>query len=853
MANRYKTLRRALASAGVFTLALGTAGIQTASAQTPAPQEKKPERIEVTGSAIKRVDAEGPAPIEVITREDIRRTGATTINELIKSIPVIDTFDQGELASNSPGGSGTSRVALRGLGSTQTLVLVNGRRMPVNPLSDTTGAGHAFDINQIPVSAIERVEILKDGGSAIYGADAVAGVINFILRKDFRGYEVKASYGESSRGDGAEKQFGFTAGWGDISRDRYNVLAAIDVFRRDPIFRKDRDISSTSDYRRFGPIPGFNLDGRSVFAPEGNILTPQGALAGQTVRPCPPESQSGPLCVYDFNRSLLTAYNGADRLNALVIGTYEVSTGMTASAQFTYSTSEDLFEAHPVPAFFPLVGGTGNYAGRFMQGGPRITEREGTFFNLQVGLEGTHKGLDWKVGVSSGEAKVTNQDRNYYNANLWNPALAAGRLDATSSTNDPAFVESLKVSPRRVGKAGLELFDAVVSGDLFQLAGGPLRYAVGVNSWRETNTDSPDPLSVLGQVVGSIQQSQIDKSRSANAVFAELQLPITKDLEVQAAARYDKYDEASRSSPKIGAKWQLTPSFALRASYSKSFKMPTLKQLFGNPGQGAINLTSEQCQAINLPSGCNLPAFRVTGSNAALKPELGDSKNLGFVADLGQLSLSVDWWEINKEDNIATPSILSALQQGFFIFSSDGRLNVLQNLRNFAQQQTQGQDVDARIAVGQTAWGNLTLRALGTHYTRQRTRTTSNDPWNEFNGTYATPRWRSSYIATLEKGPWTFQGLWRTTSGFYDTVQPAENFGLLQTLRRVGVHEELDLTLSYRGWKNLTLAAAVKNALDNMPPFSATNATNNNFTQLGFAELYTNRGRFWQVTASYQF
>ncbi|MDX2220558.1 MAG: TonB-dependent receptor [Burkholderiales bacterium] len=853
MTNRYKTLRRALATAGVLTITLGTAGLQSALAQTPPAQEKKPERIEVTGSAIKRVDAEGPAPIEIITREDIRRSGASTINELIKSIPVIDTNDQGELASNSPGGSGTARVALRGLGSTQTLVLVNGRRMPVNPLSDTSGAGHAFDINQIPVSAIERVEILKDGGSAIYGADAVAGVINFILRKDFRGYEAKASYGESSRGDGAEKQFGFTAGWGDISRDRYNILAAVDVFKRDPIFRKDRDISSTSDYRRFGPIAGFNLDGRSVFAPQGNILTPQGTLAGTTVRPCPPESQSGPLCVYDFNRSLLTAYNGADRMNALVIGTYEVSSSMTATAQFNYSSSEDLFEAHPVPAFFPLPGGGGNYAGRFMQGGPRITEREGTFHNLQLALEGNHSGLDWKVGLSSGEAKVTNQDRNYYNANLWNPALAAGRIDATSSNNDPAFVESLKVSPRRVGKVGIDLFDALVSGDAFKLGGGPVRYAVGVNFWRESNTDTPDPLSVLGQVVGSIQQSRIDKTRNATGIFAELQLPVTRDLEVQAAVRYDKYDSASRSSPKIGAKWQLNRSLAMRASYSKSFKMPTLKQLFGNPGEGAINLTSEQCQAINLPAGCNLPAFRVTGSNPNLKPELGDSLNVGFVADLGQVSFSLDWWEIDKEDNITTPTILSALQQGFFFRTPDGRLNVLQNLQNFSQAQTQGQDADVRINVGETGWGNLTLRALGTHYTRQRTRTTASDPWAEFNGTYAAPRWRSSYIATLEKGPWTVQGLWRTVSGFYDTVQPAENFSLLQTVRRVGVHEELDLTVSWRGMKNLTLSAAVKNALDNMPPFSATNATNNNFTQLGFAELYTNRGRFWQFSASYQF
>jgi iron complex outermembrane receptor protein len=151
------------------------------------------------------VNAETAAPVTVISREEITRTGATSINELLKSISVVDINDQGELASNSPGGSGTARVRLRGLGESQTLVLINGRRVPKNPLADASGAGSAFNLNTIPVAAIERIEILKDGGSAIYGADAVAGVFNVILRKDFSGANVRATFGESSRGDGAEQ------------------------------------------------------------------------------------------------------------------------------------------------------------------------------------------------------------------------------------------------------------------------------------------------------------------------------------------------------------------------------------------------------------------------------------------------------------------------------------------------------------------------------------------------------------------------------------------------------------------------------------------------------------------------
>lgn len=850
MNNRHRALPAALIIAGVVSIAAQQASAQT---QTDNATQKKPERIEVTGSAIKRVDAEGPAPIEIITREDIRRTGAVTINELLKSISVIDINDQGELKSNSPGGSGTARVRMRGLGDTQTLVLVNGRRVPKNPLDDATGAGNSFDIGQIPLAAIERVEILKDGGSAIYGADAVAGVVNLILRKDFAGVDLKTVYGISSRQDGEEKQVAFTAGYGDLNRDRFNVLAAIDVLRRDPIATADRELTKSVDFRRFGPIPGFNLDGRSGFAPQGNILSSVGTPTGLTVVPCPPEDFTNNQCRYDFNRSLLNSYNGADRVNVMVVGTFQATPSITASGQVLASQSKDHFEAHPVPDNFVLPDGR-VYAGRFMQGGPRITDRKGEFLNVQLGLEGNWNNLDWSVGVSSGEAKVTNKDKNYYDRALWTAALRAGRIDATSSNNDPAFVESLKVSPSRKGSAKLDMLDGKVSGDLFKLPGGDVRYAVGFNTWTEELSDQPDLVSQQpGGAVGSIQQTPITKDRDASAIFGELQLPITRNIEAQVAARHDKYDTAKRTTPKVALKWQINPNVLVRASYSEAFKMPTLKQLFGNSGEGAINLTNEQCIAIGLPSGCNAPAFRVTGSNPDLRPELGKSYNLGFVADIDAVTLSFDFWRIAKTDNIATPSILTAIENGLFRRDELQRLRIFLNLQNFAQTNNTGVDGDLQIRVPGTALGKFTVRANGIYYMHVRTRTGANAQWAEFNSTYASPRYRHSIFLTSEKGPWVTQAVWRTTSGFADTVQPAENFGLLPAVRSVGKHEELDLSVTYRGFKNLTLAGFVKNALDNDPPFSATNATNNNFTQLGFAELYSARGRYYQVSAQYSF
>ncbi len=849
-------------ASAILSLGLSGPAAMAQTAGTPA-NASAPQRIEITGSAIKRIDAETPVPVEVVTRAQIERIGATSINELIKSIAVIDIFDQGELASNSPGGSGTARVRLRGLGDSQTLVLINGRRVPSNPLQDASGAGAAFDTNQIPVSAIERVEILKDGGSAIYGADAVAGVVNFILKRDYRGASGKISWGQSSRSDGEETQAGVTAGFGDLGSDRFNILATLDVFKRDPILRKDREISRSVDFRRFGPAENFpNLDGRSSFALEGNILNANGTLSGQTVRPCPPENFTNNACRYDFNASLLTAYNGADRISSLVAGHWQASDAVLVFARAIGSQRKDHFEAHPVPDNFVLPDGR-RYAGRFIQGGPRITDRKSEFLNLEAGFEATFGSIDVKAGLSRGVAKTTNTDTNYFERNAYNVATqgvpATGTpptIDPTVLTNSEAVIQALRVSPVRKGEATLDLADALVSGELFKLPGGMVRYATGINLWKEDLVDQPDPLQVAGLVVGSIQQSAVAADREAYAGFVELQLPITRTLEGQIALRYDHYDTASRSSPKVALKWQAVPGLAVRGSYSESFKMPTLKQLYANAGQGAINLTEAQCTAMGLPAGCNgLPAFRLTGSNPALEPELGKTYNLGLLAEAGPVSASLDVWQIDKRGNITTPTLEDAIAQGAFTFDqATSRFFISQNLQNFAQSKNAGVDVDLQLRLGATPLGRLTVRGSATYYTSNRTKSSPTAPWDEFNGIYGpspSPRWRSALTVTSEIGAFTVQGLVRGWSGMYDSNLPGRS--LPANVRRIAGYDETDLTVAYGGFKNLKLSAAVKNVFDRQPPFSATNATNNNNTQQGFAEIYGSRGRFFQLGAELSF
>lgn len=829
--------------------------------------QDSPQRVEITGSAIKRINSEGPAPVEVVTRKEIERTGAASVNELIRSIATIDVFDQGELASNSPAGSGTANLAARGLASSNLLVLLNGRRLPVNALYDSSGAGAAVDINMIPVSAIERVEILKDGGSAIYGADAVAGVFNIITKTDYEGGVGTVGYGQASRGDAKEKRANFVAGVGDLSKDRFNILFGLDYFKRDPVYRKDREISRSVDFRRLG-----SSDGRSSFAPEGNVVDPNtGGFVGLPYSPCGPGNES-PVgrCRYDFNASLLTSINGADRLSGLTTASFAITPDIRAFVEVVAAHTKDHFEAHPVPDFFvvpvtdaaqlpysfgcALPEGCVYIAGRFMQGGPRITDRKSDLVNVATGVEGTNFGLDWKFNVGRGQSKVTNQDHGYYDATKWVDATTSGALNPTVGTNDPALVESLKVAPLRVGKATIEYINAQIGGDAFRMPAGPLRYAVGFSYQKDKLQDTPDALTQAGDVVGSIQQSAVDASRSEKGAFVELQIPVLSSLEGQAAVRYDKYPNESRTSPKLGLKYTPMKEFALRGSYTESFRAPVLKQLYGAQEQGAVTLTSDEaCATLGVPAApgdCLINAFQVNGGNPNLKAEVGKTYNLGVIFEAGEsFNASIDWWEIKKKDNITSPTVESAVAHGFW--AKDGsRFFVFTNLQNIAALRNKGIDLDARVRIKGTPIGDVQIRNLATYYIEQKLQTSTSDPLIEYNGSYALPRWRNNFLVTSEMGPWTMAYQLRTVAGFYDNNDPTAING---NTRRVGSDTEADFQVSYEGIKGLKLTGGVKNLADKMPPFSAQNATNNQYTQQGFAELYNNRGRFWYGSVTYQF
>lgn len=864
--NKTKGLRACSVATGMAAMV----GLATAQTESVGSVPQSLERVEITGSAIRRAPQQGPVPVEIISRKDIERTGATTLNELLRSIPSVDFNDFGELLSNSPSASGTTRISMRGLSSNDLLVLINGRRLPVNAIYDASGEGGTVDVNMIPLAAIERIEILKDGGSAIYGADAVAGVFNIITRRNYQGVSTRAGYGQSSRNDGRESSAGITLGFGDLTTQRVNVLVGLDYFHRNPIYRSERESSRSANFERFG-----GPDLRSVLAPTGNIIDPNtGALVGVPYRACPADSQmfGGLVCGYDFNNSVLTAYNPANRLSSMALATVQITPQMQGFFEATYTRSETQFNGHPVPGLFlvpaldagqgafrdtsiPITGsnpfGSIYILGRFMQGGERMTMRESSLTNLTTGLEGTTRGLDWKASLGHGVSRLSNNDQNYFNAALWVAATGGGLIDPTVNTNSQALIDSLKVSPRREAHSTLDTLQVQVSGEAVTLPAGRVQFAMGAAYYRERLVDTPDLLLQTNNVQGAVQQSGVDAKRHNDALFVEFKVPLTATLESQLAVRHDRYPSVSETSPKAALGWHVLPHWLLRTSYSQSFRAPVLKQLYGAREQSAATVSNpELCQILTSNPTCTLTVFQLSGSNPDLKPEKSATWNLGTAFDYQALNASVDYWRINKDEAFAVPTLDTAIRNG--LFSRVGpQVYVSTNLFNLAELISAGVDVDLQLRFS-TAWGRFTLRNLNIHYTEYSQRARGEN-WQDLKGTYGRPLWRNRFAATMEKQQWTTEFAVRTTGGFIDSDEPPPH---PSGTRRVGAYEEFDIQLSHKGegeLRGLTLTGGIKNFTDRQPPFSLQNASDARYSQMGFAEIYGNRGRFYYLSAGYDF
>lgn len=882
---KQKTLVRVMFAAGAIGVTASLSSV--AWAQTPTPTSQKVEKIEVTGSNIKRVDAEGPAPVQIITRQDIERSGQTTVGEVLRNLPINSaaSFDDNFTGSFARGSSG---VSLRGLGQKSTLTLINGRRMANNPfaqnLQDTF-----VDLNSIPLAAIERIEVLKDGASAIYGSDAIAGVVNIILRKDFTGLEFSTGYGQTTRSDGTEKRASIAGGWGVAGQDKYNLIAVVDYFDRDIIWARDRDFSSTADQRRFQG----GTDGRSTVSNPGSYARIAGFPApfGPTRIPfptCPADRQAtinGVLqCVEDTN-VYPTLIPKTKRLGAFSRMTYDFSTNLTGFLELGYNKTETFTQVAPfgvpstqlgpgiarqINARLPVGHPNNPYAVpvdvryRFSDVGPRQIFNETDAKRVVAGLKGTIGTWDWESGIIYANSYATQDDKNGISIPGLLAVIADGSYNFLNpSANTQATYNRLRVNYQRRGETTMKQWDIKGSSELMQLPAGPLAVAVGLETRKEELDDIADDVLIRGDVLGR-GSSRAKGSRTLTSGYAEFNVPVIKNVELQLAARTDHYsDFGSASTPKVAFRWTPLREFMVRGSYARGFRAPNLVEA-GDSQAFAFNtvVDTRRC-AINVAYCPTFSAPGIIAAGVGLKPEKSISSSLGFVWDINKdTSIAVDGFDIAQKHLINTEGVQATLDLEATNPAYAARilrappnatdiargapgdvLGVLNQWVNLTELRTKGYDVDLRWRIAKNEHGTFSLNSTNTYVHSFKTQTLAIDPLEEFAGTYSLPRWRGNHSLSWDTGRWFFQA----------TFNHIDKFGRsdsapVGSAEKVGNFDTVDLQAAFSGLKNFKFTIGGRNVGDREPPVDLSSGLiPYDITQ------HNGRGAYYYGTINYKF
>ena len=578
--------RRTVLSSAV-AIALGTSVVTTgvmasdenAVAKSDEKAVEKLEKVQVTGSRISRVDVEGVAPVTIITREDIDRTGATSVSDLLRSLTENGAGSYDESFTNGFA-AGSSFISLRGLGSSRTLTLLNGRRVANYGFAQNVNET-GVDLNSIPLGIVERVEVLKDGASAIYGSDAIAGVINIILKDNYDGATVTASTGMTGKGDSEEGKINVVAG---KEFEDSNVLVAFDYFNRNNLKMSSRDRSSSADQTGNG---GLNWISSYSPHPSYAILNPDGSVKDTVCN-----DPTGNNCQYDYVQDL-DLMPATERYGLLSILNHDFSDSVSGFTELSYSRS--MTDIRIGPTANPMVMEASNpnnpetedirVKGRYTDVGPRLNDITNDayrgVFGLRGGFEFAERDVDWEMAAGYSRNETVSKGRNFINAEKFKAAVDDGSYNPlTPTSNSQDVINQFRVSTKRKSISDTTFVSGSFSMPLFALPAGDV-YMAGGAEWRDESIDDrPDPLGAQRGILGSGGTSA-KGSRNSRAVYSELSVPLHETLEMQLAGRFEKYsDFGTTLDPKVAFRWQPLDNLMFRASYSTAFKAPTLPELY---------------------------------------------------------------------------------------------------------------------------------------------------------------------------------------------------------------------------------------------------------------------------------
>jgi len=875
----------AAALAAVIPFASRAADTVDASALTGEADNKTLVTVVVTGSNIKRSDTEGPNPVQVISPEQLQTSSKVTVADVLRSISA-NTGNATNETSNSGWAAGSAGIGLRGLSQKNTLVLLNGRRLanygfPSGGLSDTF-----VNLNALPMVAVERIEVLKDGASAVYGSDAVAGVVNIITRQNFEGLELGGSLGVADEG-GLETQRGrILGGFGDLYEDGWNVLASFEAYNRDRLDQDQRKLTRSGIYtdRAGGTWNGWTAKGARFLingvsqpllddngnCPAGMVLTPSGPIDGR----------QGDTCAINL-APYTTLIPGTERYQGYVNATVRINDTTEAFGELTlshirgasifgsspyftleggrFALNADTGLAEPISAVLPAANPYNPYGQdvpieyTFFDLGQSVKTNRSDAYRALAGIRGNVGAWDWELAGFVARSKEKETVSAGF-ANRW--TLAQALADGSYNLHDPSstpqsVIDGISLSTLRPADSRLSGADFKVSGQLFDLPAGTVGFAAGLE-WRHESLVSRNPWQIDAGLQIRPAIAAVDGKRDVTALYAEVSVPLARTLELHLAGRGDHYsDFGDAFSPKLGLRWQPLDALLVRAAVSRGFRAPSLSEnsTSTNISYGSVVDPYDPDQ----PGSRQNPTNFTVGS-AGLDPERTRSYNFGVVlSPWSGTNLSLDWYRIELDHLIGTnntTTIVAENDPANVIRDSNGKLVAVYNrYQNLSELTTSGLDLELRQRWRTEGAGDFTLSSVLTHVLEYRRPQTVGGPLVDYAGNNLGPSLPSDKATTSldwKYGDFNTALTWYYTSGYDQKASVAAS----AVQSRVDAYNQLDLYLGWSGIDGLTVYAKVENLFDELPPYDA--AFPGIRAPYDFSQ-YDLRGRYFQFGGEYRF
>jgi iron complex outermembrane receptor protein len=914
MSQKAPNFRRSVLARSVLLACGATATVLAMQPAFSQEANSQLQRVEITGSAIKRIDGETSVPVTVVKMDELVKQGVTTIEQVMAKLSIVQA-QQGTSQVVGNGTGGASFADIRGLGSSKTLVLLNGRRVASNSID-----GGSVDLNMIPFAAIQRVEVLRDGASALYGSDAIGGVINFITKTEYTGGSITLGIDKPTKDGAKANGFNIGGGFGSLEKDGFNIFGFVDVQRQDSLSGLQRPFNT-----RFpgglsvNTFPG-NY-GQTEFA-AGNWMNP--AAPGCNANPSITPDTTNPTGCKEATSSFVDYAPKSERSSAFLKGTKTIDADTSLGLEYFYTRDKVESQIAPVPyygllmnrmrpdgtpnPFFPgnpgaipynsvhnaydpnFMGLYGEVAGgkqpggktaaapgfayvnwRAIPGGPRADANTNTQQRFVASLDGVAAGWDYQAALTHNENTVQVSVSGYQDAALINEAMISGLINPfgdQSPAGLAAIAAASKAGSQQIAKATSNGIDAHASRELSDWfgAGRKVTVAVGGSYSRDSMYQIGDDMALniaLKPSTGFDPATNNSGSRNVSALFTEFNIPIVKSLEMTLAGRADSYsDFGTTFNPKIGMRYQPTQEVLIRASASTGFRAPSLYELY------STNTYTNTSNVTDRVTGKSSQFQRLTGGNPDLKPEKSQNATLGIVVEpVKNLTLSADFWAIQLKDVIGSlPDTTAFANDQFnplFHRNANGQLSqggsscpgptcgyVDLRTQNLGGTMTDGIDLAANYRMRLDGAGTVSFGMQSTFVDHFDYQDYQNGPWNQNVGVYS----GTGPIFRWNHNAnidWSNDTFAVGLTGHYKSGYVDQNTSAnIVAAGPVNSYVTYDMYGSWKVTKGLSLTAGVKNLFDQDPPLSYQVYV----FQAGYDPRYTDpTGRAYYLRATYAY